>query len=139
MNIFEFLHKSIFSGDFYKEVIAMRSASVAQFFFMICLASGLFSGVSRLYYAMDVKRGLAAETAEVFQDLEIQQGRLIPHRPVPYVPDNLHVLRAFELISCLSQSSALFPDSLVMVDTAANAERRASFGTALLSPATTSW
>ena len=73
---------------------------------------------------MDAASGLAAETAEVLGGIELNNGVLNPHRPVPYIPDNAHVSRAFELVFSLPQSAALVPDSFVVVDTNAGSVAR---------------
>lgn len=132
MNIFATLHKSIVSGRFYETVPAMPVRSVVKFFLLICLLTTLICGISHLWYAVHAPAGLAAETAEALGGIELKSGVLDPHRPVPYVPDNTHVSRAFELVFWLPQSSTMVPDSFVVVDTNANSLARIGNNTLFL-------
>jgi len=119
LNIFATIHKSIFSGEFYEGIPAMPGRKALQFLLVICLSTAIICGFSHLYYALDPEAGLAAETAGSLGGIEITNGVLNPHRTVPYIPDNLRVSRMFELLFCLPRSSALVPDSFVVVDTSA--------------------
>jgi hypothetical protein len=132
LNILATLHKSTFSGEFYETVLAMPARRVAKFFVLVCLSTAVISGLAHLYYAMDAASGLAVETAEVLGGIELNNGVVDPHRPVPYIPDNTHVSRAFELVFSLPQSAALMPDSFVIVDTNAGSAARMSPNTLFL-------
>ncbi len=110
----------------------MPVRSVAKFFFLICLLTMLICGFSHLFYAMNATSGLAAETAGAFSGIELNNGALDPHRPVPYIPDNTHVSRAFEFVFWLPHSSAVVPDSFVVVDTNANSMARIGNNTLFL-------
>jgi hypothetical protein len=120
------LHKSIFSGEFYKDVVEMPARSVLLFLVLVCLGTSLICGLSHTFYAFDKTSGLAERAAAVLGGMEISGGTLIPHRQTPYVPESLLVSGFLEALLFLPRSYAHLPDSFVIVDTSARALSRAS-------------
>jgi|WetSurMetagenome_2_1015567.scaffolds.fasta_scaffold00008_49 hypothetical protein len=132
MNFFATLHKSVVSGEFYATVRDLPASSVAGFFLVASILSAAVCGLSHLYYAMAPVSGLAAEASAALDGIEFKNGVMDPHKPVPYVPDNAHVSRVFQLVFWLPQSAALVPDSFVVIDTNENSARKAGANTLLL-------
>lgn len=132
MNVFVALHKSIFSGEFYKGVIGLTAGGIIKFLLLVCLGTALISGISHLYYVVGPSSNLDAEISQAFGGIELDSGLLRPHRPLPYIPDNAHVSKAFAQLFFIPQSSAFVPDSFVIIDTSASALRHVSSSTMFL-------
>jgi hypothetical protein len=121
VNPFSLLNKSIVSPQVYREIILFSPWRPLRFFIVMCVMTAFVSGGSRTFYAFDPVSGLPAQVSTAFSGMEIRDGRLIPQRPTPYVPDASHLSAVLNTIFCIPHFFDSLPESFLVVDTAKEA------------------
>lgn len=129
MGFFSTIHRSVLDPQFFVELRGYSFFKAVRYLLLLVLFGSIISGIAHSAYFLDPQKGFAPRAAAAFKDLRIENGRLVPARQTPYVPDQSALRELMILAVGMPELIDVFPDSLVIIDTAATAADRRHPGT----------
>jgi len=117
LNLFIYLHRSVFDRSFYKEVEAFSGRKAFKYLATLILITTFISALSHTYYLFDSEKGVVTVLSKLFGNMEIVNGRLDPKMSTPYVPPSFLVARFYEKAFGIPDAIEYQIDSSFIIDT----------------------